>query len=224
MCPVAKNTAPPPPPDSPHTLTHTRTHAGHVVLVDVLRATPTAKTICGYVLPRTFLLRTHTYFSIMTQKRNVYPHADIQGVILRKWKPDVDSLPAWRIGETNGYALGSVGGCFWNKYFSSRTTEQHPPDMLCVFFLFFPFPLPTFLHQIPHPRNICRCISFFFLLLLQSCYSKRGRSLPSSWVLLGDTRRPSASLFVPGLLRAPGPVPSRMTNGLNEIGQLSIHA
>lgn len=42
-------------------------HVHHVVLVNVLRATPTEQTqtdectICGYILPRTFLLRTHTY-------------------------------------------------------------------------------------------------------------------------------------------------------------------
>lgn len=111
-----------------------------------------------------------------------------------------------------------------NIFHPGQQSNTHPTCCVCFFF-FFPFPYLHFYTRFRHPRNICRCISFFFfLLLLQSCYSKRGRSLPSSWVLLGDTRRPSASLFVPGLLRAPGPVPSRMTNGLNEIGQLSIHA
>lgn len=42
-------------------------HVYHVVLVNVLTATPTEQThadectICGYMLPRTFLFGTHTF-------------------------------------------------------------------------------------------------------------------------------------------------------------------
>lgn len=160
----------------------------------MLRATPTAKTICGYVLPCTFLLRTHTYFSIMTQRRNVYPHTDIQGVILCKWKPDVDSLPAWRIWETNGYALGRVAVASEINIFHPGQQNTHPT--CCFYFYFFFLPLPTFLRQIRQPHNIC-CWCIFFLLLLhlsRSRYDKRVRSPPSCWVL-GDTERPSTLLL-----------------------------
>lgn len=42
-------------------------HVHHVALVNVLTATPTEQTqtdkctICGYILPHTFLLGTHTF-------------------------------------------------------------------------------------------------------------------------------------------------------------------
>lgn len=53
-------------------------------------------------------LKNSYLFLYNDTKRNVYPHVDIQSVILSKWKPDADSLPAWQMQETNGYALESA--------------------------------------------------------------------------------------------------------------------
>lgn len=114
-------------------------------------------------------LKNSYLFLYNDTKRNVYPHIDIQRVILSKWKPDADSLPAWRMQETNGYALESAGFfcCFFlNKYFSSRTTPQHPPDVLFLRF---------FLHQIQRRCNTTADLSWSSLGGCFSVYIQRGR-------------------------------------------------
>lgn len=70
-------------------------HVCHVVSVDVLRATPTEQrqtdecTICGHILPRTFLLGTHMFFAIMTKKGTSTHTMTFKSVILSKWNVDL---------------------------------------------------------------------------------------------------------------------------------------
>lgn len=81
--------------------------------------------------------------------------------------------------ETNGYALESaaVVWCFFvffslNKYFSSRTTPQHPPDVL---FLRFFVNTETGVVGTQQQTSLDR----LSVAVFQCTYSTEGRSLPS---------------------------------------------
>lgn len=166
---------------------------------------------------------------------DVYPHNDIQSVILSKWKPDVDSLAAFDRSEKHMclYIEGrhrndpeipifhvkstSVAA---DRVSAAQTTQ--PP-------LFIQLTLKTGVME-RNNRLLIVCVAAWYF---SDIYSKEVRSPSPPYTHThihthGCWRHkpppPPPPRFVPGLLRAPRPVPSRMTNGLNEIGQLSIHA